>query len=79
MRYKSNSGATLYRINRYIEESNEIFMDNAPKYTGYNIEIQSVARITRTDFLTAKPHSKWENKVEIENKFNKGKSKIRRV
>ena len=36
MRYKSEAGTTLDRINRDFGVANEIFMDNAPKQTGYN-------------------------------------------
>ena len=37
MRYKSEAGTTLDRINRDVEIANEIFMENAPEKTGYNI------------------------------------------
>ena len=36
MRYKSDSGTTLDRINRDAGVANEIFMENAPGQTGYN-------------------------------------------
>ena len=62
MRYKSESVTTLYRINRDYGVSNEIFMDNAPKYTGYNIEIQRVESLARIDVRTTKPHYPWKNK-----------------
>ena len=41
MRYKLESGTTLYRINRDVRVANEIFMENAPKKTSYrkNAEI----------------------------------------
>ena len=45
MRYKSEAGTTLDRINWDVGVSNEIFMDNAPKQTGYNIEMQIVTRL----------------------------------
>ena len=45
MRYKSEADTTLDRINRYIGVENEISMDNAPEKTGYNTEMQRVARL----------------------------------
>ena len=36
MRSKSEAGTTLDRINQDVGVANEIFMDNAPKKTGYN-------------------------------------------
>ena len=45
MGYKSEAGTILYRINRDIGVANKIFMDNAPKQTGYNTEMKKVARM----------------------------------
>ena len=55
MRYKSEAGTILYRINREIGVANKIFMDNAPKQTGYNTEIQRVARLSRMEVQTTEP------------------------
>ena len=47
MRSKSEAGTTLDRINRDIVVANEIFMENSPDQTSYNIEMQRVARLAR--------------------------------
>ena len=39
MRFKSETGAILYRITRNFGVATEIFMDNAPMKTGYNIKM----------------------------------------
>ena len=36
MRYKSEAGKILDRINRDVGVANEIFMENTPEQTGYN-------------------------------------------
>ena len=54
---KSESGTTLDRINQDIGVVNKIFMDNAPKQTGYNTEIQRVARLARMEVRTTEPYS----------------------
>ena len=40
MRYKSEAGTTLYRINRDVGVANIIFMNNAPEKTGYKKNTQ---------------------------------------
>ena len=39
MRYKSEAGTTLYRINQDVGVSKKIFMEYVPYQTGYNTEI----------------------------------------
>ena len=41
MRYKSEAGMALDKINQDIGEANDIFMDNAPKQTGYNTVLEA--------------------------------------
>ena len=50
MRYKSEAGTILDRTKRDVGVANEIFMDNAPKQTGYKTEMQRVARLARMKF-----------------------------
>ena len=76
---KSEAGTTLDRINRDVGVANEIFMENAPGKTGYNTEIQRVARLTRMEVQTTEPYSPWQNKAESVIKIIKGKAKLRRV
>ena len=45
MRYKSESGTTLDRINRDVGVANEIFLENAPNKTCYNTEMYRVERL----------------------------------
>ena len=45
MRYKSETGTTLYRINQDIGVSNKIFMDNAVKQNGYKTQMKRVERL----------------------------------
>ena len=45
MRYKSEAGTTLDRIKRDGGVAKEIFLYNAPNQTGYNTEVQRVARL----------------------------------
>ena len=45
MVYKSEASAKLYRINQDVRVSKEIFLDNVPNQTGYNIEMQRVERL----------------------------------
>ena len=40
-------------------------MDNAPKHTGYNTEMQRLARLERREVQTTDPYSPWKNKAEI--------------
>ena len=47
MRSESEAATTLDRINLYLGFANEIFMENSPRKTGYNIETQIVARLAR--------------------------------
>ena len=47
MRSKSEAGTILDRINWDVGVQNEVFMDNVPKQTGYNTEIQRVERLAR--------------------------------
>ena len=54
-------------------------MENSPGKTGYNTEIQRVARLTRMEVQTTEPYSTLQNKAEIFIKIIKGKAKIRRV
>ena len=79
MRSKSESGTKLDRINQDIGVVNKIFMDNAPNQTGYNTEIQRVARLARMKIWTTEPYYPWKNKSESVIKIIKGKSKRRRV
>jgi len=75
---KSEAGTTLDRINRDIGVANEIFMGNAPRKTGYNTEIQRVARLTRMEVQTTDPYSPWQNKAEMCINIIKGKANRRR-
>ena len=59
MRYKSEAGTTLDRINRDVGVANEIFMENAPKQTGYNTKMKIVARLARMEVRTTEPYSLW--------------------
>ena len=52
MRSKSEVGIELDRINWDVGVANEIFLDNAPKQTGYNTEMQIVARLERIEVRT---------------------------
>ena len=60
MRYKSEAGTTLDRINRDVGVANEIFMDNSPKQTGYNTEMHRVARLERMEVRTTEQYSSWQ-------------------
>ena len=64
MRYKSEAGTTLDRINCDVGVVNEIFMDNSPNHIGYNTERQRVSRLTRMDVHTTKIHSPLQNNSE---------------
>ena len=55
MRYKSEADTILDRTKRDVGVANKIFMDNAPKQTGYNTEIQRVARLSRMEVQTTEP------------------------
>ena len=79
MRSKSEAGTTLERINQDVGVVNKIFMENAPYQTGYNTEIQRVARLARMEVLTTEPYYPWQNKAESVIKIIKGKAKRRRV
>ena len=62
MRSKSKARTTLDRINRDIGVSNEIFMDNTPKQTGYNTEMHIVSRLKGMDDCSTETHHLWQNK-----------------
>ena len=47
MVFKAEAGRTLHRINWYIGFAKKMFMDNSPRQTGYNTEMQRVARLAR--------------------------------
>ena len=47
MRYESEAGTKLDRIHQDVGAAKETFMENAPEQTGYNTEIQRVARLAR--------------------------------
>ena len=47
--------------------------------TGYNTEIQRVARLTKMEVRTTETYSPWQNKAGIYIKIIKGKAKRRRV
>ena len=53
-------------------------MDDAPKQTGYNTEIQRVARLARMEARTTETYSSWQNKDESVIKIITGKAKRRR-
>ena len=53
-------------------------MENAPGKTGYNTEIQRVARLTRMEVQTTEPYSPLQNKAEIFIKIIKVKANRRR-
>ena len=55
MRYKSEAGTTLDRINRDGGVAKTICMDDAPEQTGYNTEMQVVARLARMEVQTTDP------------------------
>ena len=42
---KSEAGTTLDSINRYVRVANKIFTENVPNHTGYNTEINILARM----------------------------------
>ena len=75
MRYKSEVGTILERINWDVGVENKIFMDNAPKQTGYNTEMQRVERLARMEVRTTDPYSPWQNKAESVIKIIKVKAK----
>ena len=58
--------------------ANEIFMENAPGKTGYNTEIQRVARLARMEVQTTEPYYPLQNKAEIFIKIIKVKANRRR-
>ena len=39
MKYKSEFGMSLEKLNQDVNAANEIFIDNLPEWTGYNDEI----------------------------------------
>ena len=79
MIYKSEAGTILDRINWDVGVENEIFMDNAPKQTSYNTEMQRVERLARMEVRTTEPYYPWQNKAESVNNILKGKANRRRV
>ena len=70
---------TLYRINRDVGLSKDIFMDNSPVKNGYNKEMQGVTGLERIDVRTNETHYPCQNKAESVINIIKGKSKIRRA
>ena len=70
---------TLYRINRDVGLSKDIFMDNSPVKNGYNKEMQGVTGLERIDVRTNETHYPCQNKAESVINIIKGKSKRRRV
>ena len=59
MRSKSDAGTILDSINRDVGVSNKIFMDDAPNWTGCNIEMQIVTILEIMDICTVNPQSPW--------------------
>ena len=55
MRSNSEAGTTLDRINWDVGVDKNIFMDNEIDQTGYNTEIQRVARMARMEVRTTEP------------------------
>ena len=70
---------TLYRINRDVGLSKDIFMDNSPVKNGYNKEMQGVTGLERIDVRTNETHYPCQNKAESVINIIKGKAKRRRV
>ena len=60
MRYNSECGTTLDRINQEFGVANKIFMDNAPNKTGYNTEMQRVAKLSRMEVQTTETYYPWK-------------------
>ena len=56
MQYKSEPGMPLDKLNQNFGVTNKIFMDSAPKQTGYNIDTHKVANQSRIDVCTAEPY-----------------------
>ena len=77
MRYKSEAGTILDRINREVGVANKICMDNAPGKTSYNTEMKRVARLEIMEVRTTEPYYPWQNKAESVIKIIKGKAKSR--
>ena len=71
MTFKSEAITTLDIIKNCFRVSNEIIVDNAPKQTGYNIEMHIVSSMSIMDLHTTNPCSTWENKAEISIKIIK--------
>ena len=65
MRYKSEDGTTLDRINQGFRVANEIFMDNARNQTSYNTEMQRVARLERMEFQTTELYSPSQKNLKL--------------
>ena len=53
-------------------------MENVPAQTGYNTEIQRVARLARMEVQTTEPYSPWQNKAEMCIKIINGNANRRR-
>ena len=79
MRFKSEAGTTLYRINRDVGVENLIFIGNEPKKTGYETEMQRVAILAKMEVRITEPYSPWKNKAGSIIKIIKEKAKRRRV
>ena len=56
MRYKSESGMPLDRINWGIGVANEILLENASTHTRYNTHMQSIERQTRMGGCTTEQY-----------------------
>ena len=65
MQYKSESGTILYRINRDFGVAKKICMDNVPKQTGYNVEIQRVAILVIMEVRTTEPYSQRKINLKV--------------
>ena len=65
MRYKSEAGTTLDRINRDVGVANEIFMDNATKQTGYNTKMLKVTGVAIMEVQTTEPYSPWKTNLKV--------------
>ena len=60
MRSKQEAGTTLDRINQDVGVTKNIFMDNATYKTGYNTEMQRLARLAIMEVQTTEPYSPWQ-------------------
>ena len=65
MIYKSEASKTLDKINRDVGVAKTICMDDAPKQTGYNTEMQRVERLARMEVQTTEPYSPWKKSESV--------------